>query len=324
MDFSSTTYPLFRHLNSWLSPGGNAGSLSILIYHRVLPKPDPLFPDEVDALRFDAQLNLLKNVFHLLPLPEAVDRLKNHTLPPRAACLTFDDGYADNASIALPLLKKHGACATFFVASGYLNGGCMFNDRAIELVRHHPAESIDLRFLELGSLPLTTLAERQTALQALLQRLKYEAPEVRCDHLLHLETQLGFTPPSDLMMNDAQVLSLHQAGMSIGGHTVNHPILTSLPPAVARREIEQNRTYLTQLLGEPPALFAYPNGKFGQDYRQEHADMVREMGYSAALSTEPGIARRESDLFHLPRFTPWDRSLLRFSLRLSQNVWTHS
>jgi peptidoglycan/xylan/chitin deacetylase (PgdA/CDA1 family) len=100
--------------------------------------------------------------------------------------------------------------------------------------------------------------------------------------------------------------------------------LTSLSPTVARREIEQNRTYLTRLLGEPPALFAYPNGKFGQDYRQEHADMVREMGYSAALSTEPGIARRESDPFHLPRFTHWDRSLLRFSLRLSQNVWTHS
>ena len=324
MVLAPALYPLFRHLNSRLSPGGSAGALSILIYHRVLPEPDPLFPDEVDAPRFDAQLNLLKQVFHLLPLPEAVDRLKNHTLPPRAACLTFDDGYADNASIALPLLQKHGVCATFFVASGYLNGGCMFNDRAIALIRQHPAEPIDLRFLELGSLPLATLAERRAALQTLLQRLKYEAPEVRCDHLHHLETRLGFTPPADLMMNDAQVLSLHQAGMSIGGHTVNHPILASLPPAVARCEIEQNRTYLTRLLGSPPTLFAYPNGKFGQDYRQEHADMVRETGYAAALSTEPGIARRESDLFHLPRFTPWDRSLLRFSLRLSRNLWTHS
>ncbi|XXG30127.1 MAG: hypothetical protein WJ306_08710 [Ferrovum myxofaciens] len=78
---ASTTYPLFRCLNSWLSPGGSTGSLSILIYHRVLPKPDPLFPDEVDAQRFDAQLNLLKNVFHILPLPEAVERLKTMSCP---------------------------------------------------------------------------------------------------------------------------------------------------------------------------------------------------------------------------------------------------
>jgi hypothetical protein len=146
--------------------------LSILIFHRVLPAPDPLFPDEVDARRFDQLLALLKTCFNIVPLSEGVRGLKSGKLPPRAACITFDDGYADNAEIALPLLQKHGVKATFFVATGFLDGGRMFNDSVIETVRRAP-DALDLRPLGLGELDLSTVEQRRAAIPQLLGALKY-------------------------------------------------------------------------------------------------------------------------------------------------------
>ena len=75
-----------------LSPAGIRGRLSILIYHRVHQRPDPLFPEGIDAHRFDTQMSWLSSLFNILPLAEAAERLKKGALPQRAAAVTFDDG----------------------------------------------------------------------------------------------------------------------------------------------------------------------------------------------------------------------------------------
>ncbi|MFO0121490.1 MAG: polysaccharide deacetylase family protein, partial [Inhella sp.] len=110
----------------WGSPGGARGRLTVLIFHRVLTQPDPLFPGEMDAARFDAVCGWLASWATVLPLHTAVRQVRDGVLPARALAITFDDGYADNASVALPLLQKHGLCATFFVSTGYLDGGRMW------------------------------------------------------------------------------------------------------------------------------------------------------------------------------------------------------
>jgi hypothetical protein len=66
--------------------------------------------------------------------------------------------------------------------------------------------------------------------------------------------------------------------------------------------------------------FAYPNGKAGDDYSEEHVALVRDIGFHYGLSTNPGAARKGSDLLQLPRFTPWDRTSLRFGARLLANL----
>lgn len=109
--------------------------MSIAIFHRVLEAPDPLFAEEMHRARFDEVCAWLSAWFNVLPLDEAVKRLKQGALPDRALAITFDDGYADNHDIALPVLKAHGLCATFFVATDFLDGGRMWNDTVIESVR---------------------------------------------------------------------------------------------------------------------------------------------------------------------------------------------
>jgi len=310
--------PLERRLLDWLSPGGAHG-LSILIYHRVLPQPDPLFPGEVDRVEFDKQLALLKSRFTVLPLLDAVRLARAGRLPPRAACITFDDGYADNAEVALPLLQQHGLHATFFIATGFLNGGRMWNDSVIETVRLAPSGVLDARHLGLGSHPVNTLDERRAAIGALIGQLKYLPIAERQEQVDKLAVLAGGPLPTRLMMNDEQVRQLHRAGMGIGGHTVNHPILARLPAEEARAEIAAGKAALEQMIGAQVPLFAYPNGKPGTDYQAEHVAMVRELGFEAAVSTAWG-ASHAPDFFQLPRFTPWDRSPRRFTLRLARNL----
>lgn len=111
-----------------------------------------------------------------------------------------------------------------------------------------------------------------------------------------------------------------QSGMEIGAHTVTHPILTRTSADAARNEIIECGRRLSDILRVPVRLFAYPNGKPGVDYASEHVRMVRDAGYAAAVSTSWGGATARSDIFQLPRFTPWDRAPDRFALRLVRNV----
>lgn len=309
-----------RWLTSKLSPAGPHARLSILIYHRVLPVPDPLFPGEVDAAWFDAQMALVKDSFNVLPLGEAAQRLTSGNLPPRAACITFDDGYADNAEIALPILERYGLPATFFVATDFLDGGRMWNDTLIEALRLAPAGSLDLRSIGLGDYPLRSWDERRSAIAAIIGALKYLPQTARAEQVQHVADIAGAALPTNLMMRSDQVRTLRARGMEIGGHTAGHPILARLDSAAARDEMARGKEVLEGILGERIKLFAYPNGKPHQDYAHEHVDMVRDLGFEAAVSTAWGVATRTSDVFQLPRFTPWDRAPAKFSLRLLQNL----
>lgn len=318
---------LIKPALSLLSPAAAEARLSILIFHRVLPEQDPIFPGEAYARWFDQMLGWLKQWCNVLPLDEAVQRLAAGTLPARAAAITFDDGYADNHDVALPLLQRHGLTATFFIATGFLDGGRMWNDTVIEAVRHCQARVLDLQGLTAGKggaldrYALATPGERQQAIGAIIGKIKYLPPLERKALTEEIALQAGVQPANDLMMNSAEVRALRKAGMQIGAHTVSHPILAGLSASAARQEIADSRQALEDILGERVGLFAYPNGKPGADYSPESVTIARELGFDAAVSTAPGAAIQGCDPFQLPRFTPWDRGRHRFGLRLAQNLW---
>jgi len=294
--------PLFQ----LASPAGARARLSVLIFHRVLPEPDPLFPDEMDARRFDELCGWLKNWFNVLPLDQAAAQLKAGTLPARAACITFDDGYADNCHVAMPILQRHSLTATFFIATGFLDGGRMWNDTIIETVRRRA--------------DLSTNADREAAITTLINQIKYlpVAERVATTEALAQKAQVQL--PTNLMMTSADVKAMRQAGMQIGAHTVSHPILARLSRAEAAKEIGDSKRYLEELLGERISLFAYPNGKPGEDYSPESVDVVRSLGFDAAVSTQWGASRCGDDVLQIKRFTPWDKTRWRFGVRLLRNL----
>lgn len=305
---------------SVMSPAGPRGRLNILIFHRVLAEPDPISPDTPDATAFESQMRWVRDWFNVLPLEQAVQRLAEGTVPARAAAITFDDGYADNEEIAAPILQRLGMTATFFISTGYLAGDIMWNDRVIEAVRGSTVSELDLRRYGLASYDLSTLPARRASIDALLGEIKRLEPERRRALADTIVAKSRSPRPPALMMRPHQLRSLRRMGMTIGAHTVSHPILTRLPLEQARDEIVGSKQALEQMLDETVTLFAYPNGVPDHDYAAEHAALVRECGFSCAVSTSWGAASMQSDRYQLPRFTPWDRSRLRYGARLLANL----
>ncbi len=315
---------MIRTALQWGSPGGARGRLTVLIFHRVLPAPDPLFQGEMHAARFDALCGWLAGWTRVLPLHDAVRRLREGCLPSRALAITFDDGYADNASVAMPLLRKHGLCATFFVSTGYLDGGRMWNDTVTHAVRHTQRATVEGAELGLPGVPRLSFDgwdARRAAAGQLLRATKYLGDAAREAAVRAVAERLGVSAfPDDLMMSSAQVRSLRDGGMQIGAHTVSHPILAQLPRPQALHEVRASRVALEGLLDQAVTVFAYPNGKPHQDYSAESVAVVREAGFETAVTTEWGSAGPDVDPWQVPRFSPWDTSRWRYGWRLVRNL----
>lgn len=297
--------------------------LPILIYHRVLANLDPLHPDEVVAEGFEAQMHFFSRHFVVLPLLEAAHLLKQGKLPTRACCITFDDGYADNLTVALPILQRYRLPATVFVASGYLGGQTMFNDAVTHVVATCAKSQLDLAELDLGRHALETIGDRRTAIDTILKRFKFRTPETRESDLARLLdiAECGPLPPGPMMSRD-QVRQLADQGVEIGGHTVMHPILTSVSDERALAEMVEGKRELEAITGRPVSVFAYPNGKPQRDYVACHVAMAKAAGFELAVTTVNGLATLKSDLYQLPRFMPWGGSMTKLASRMVRNAWS--
>jgi peptidoglycan/xylan/chitin deacetylase (PgdA/CDA1 family) len=307
---------LIRVAGSVLAPRRMANRLCVLSYHRILPQPDPLLDDEPTVETFRWQMRLLSRYFNVLALPDAMARLAEGRLPPRAVCVTFDDGYRSTHDLALPVLREFDLPATVFVSTAYLKSGMMWNEAIVDAVRKLPEGTLDMSVAGIGPYVVRSSTDRRNLLKELNARAKYLPPQERqalTERLAEIARSHG---ADDLMLTADMIRTMAAQRFEIGAHTVSHPILTSLSDADAYHEIVQCKHDLEAVTGTPVRYFAYPNGKVGKDFDERHKEMVRAAGFAAAFSTEVGAAVRGDDLFQLPRGRPWDGNPFMFGLRL--------
>jgi peptidoglycan/xylan/chitin deacetylase (PgdA/CDA1 family) len=282
-----------------MSGGRKDRRMLILTYHRVRDCPDPVWPWDPDRQEFISQMRVIKEYFNPLTISEAMELIDKEELPERAVCLTFDDGYADNYEIAFPILSDLKITATFFIATGYLNGGEMWNDRVLEVVRQIEPGTYD--FGQLGEIRVLENSEKSEIASQLLNQMKY-MPSAERDQLSRkLAQEFGIRNNDQVMMSDRMVSEMHRNGLEIGSHTVSHPILAQLSLAEAKKEIHDSKVYLESLLDTRIRSFAYPNGKSGTDLTERDIDIVRESGYQVSVTTDWGPAIPSSNRFALPR-----------------------
>ncbi len=162
------------------------------------------------------------------------------------------------------------------------------------------------------------------AIGSVVAGLKYRPPEQRSAAADYVARVASCRLPDDLMMRSEDLRAMRRAGMVIGAHTVTHPILAKVDADVARQEVLDSKLYLEGLLQERVGFFAYPNGKPAVDFRVEDVQAVRALGFDAAVTTGWGAADAGSDRMQLPRFTPWDRTRLRFGARMLGNMFSHA
>ena len=294
--------------------------LSILIYHQVLSEPDPMRATEPTTDIFRWQMKLINRYFVPISLSEAVVRLANDTLPANAICVTFDDGYLDNLENAAPILKEFDIPATVYVATAFSHGKNMFNDRVIDLIGNQNHQKFHLEIIGLGEVKVTDVASRNLLVKKIISKVKYQPYKQRqavIDELYRLNN--ADESPGKMMIPE-QIKALSDLGIEIGAHTVDHPILKVLPEQEQFKQLVNSKQTLEKWLNKSVSNFAYPNGRLHEDYSEKTVELVKSAGFNSAVSTHHGISDKETDIYQLKRFTPWDKTPLRFHIRLLLNA----
>ena len=295
-----------------------SGSL-ILCYHRVGEGHDDPFRLSVTPANFAAHLDEIARY----GVPSTLDELALPSRRPRVM-VTFDDGYADNLTNALPIAKAKGVPITVFVTSGVLGQQEGFWwDRLGTLMRARPSAIREICLpttdgsvrIELGS--STAVADLQSVRHHLLP-----LPVTEIHRVLNAVSEQWGTdaspPPDARPLTPPELVQLAASEVvTIGAHTVDHVRLRGLPAQQQWETISSSQEELKRLSGQAIRHFAYPYG--GPDSFDDHSvQAVRSIGFGTACTTIPGNARSTSDSHRLPRRMVMDWSRLRFKLSLER------
>jgi peptidoglycan/xylan/chitin deacetylase (PgdA/CDA1 family) len=246
----------------------------VLVYHRVAETQDDPYGQAVRPETFARHLELLAREHPIRPLRDLVERRYEDG----TVAITFDDGYADNLSEALPLMAKMPAkmpVTVFVTVDPVLEGGRFWWDE---------------------------IAGMEPILRGKLHaRLKGLPGRERRGRLATLACKDNSDRGRPLTLDELRDLA-SRPGVEIGAHTFSHPSLALLPAVEQERELAGARARLEELLGRPVTLLAYPFGKPG-DVSEETEDLARRAGYRAAFTTVPRRLVPSSPLFALPRLT---------------------
>lgn len=244
--------------------------LTVLTYHR-FPNPggDEPFDDEVIDVTpevFDRQLRCLCKHFTLIGSDELCAFGAGRPLPPNAVAITFDDGYLDNFQRALPILKRYGARATFFLSTAYLSERRLYWwDRVAYLLKR---STLPYVVLDYPHRLVLDLHDRKRATERVLRLIKTHQPLDVELFLEQLARSAGVTWSQKLEQSFAErllmtwdhVRELRQAGMDVQSHTRTHRVLQTLSREELRDELVGSRADLQRELGEAPRAIAYPVG----------------------------------------------------------------
>ena len=307
-------------LFSLLSRQGHNAKLTVLLFHKVPLAADPLTPTEPTFSQFEHILDFLQDNATVLPLADAASALASGKLPRRAVALTFDDGYDEWLTVVSPALRARNMHATFFVTTEQLDGPALWHERIIAAVRALPDAGVRLPYGFANYDDLRQTSSRIRLISDLQERLKYAPLPERLGAIEMIEAQARSPLVWPRPFNRDSVRALHSQGFEIGGHTISHPILNECSDVQATDEIAGCKDELEAIIGGKVRAFAYPNGRPMKDYDGRHVAMVKSCGYTVAVATSGGAARQDSDIYQLPRFTPWGATNERMALQLARNL----
>ena len=289
--------------------------LTVLCGHCVhVPEINGDLPSDmrVSRAKLEEMLGWFAKRYRMCTLSEGLDALEEGAGPSLVA-LTMDDGYRDNAEVLPEILKATGARATVFLESRALAERRLnWSHKFFSLVDRLGAETVGKRLLERAE-----DAEFRSNLEAALARterldyhvkrvLKYDVePAVRDPLVDAIFVEDGGDERAlceQLYMDwdGARALLSHE--IELGGHTVRHPVLSTLGPEAQREEIGGGRQGLEEGAGASLRAFAYPFGR-RWDFDEHSVEAVRAAGFESAVTTHAGTIDAKSDRMRLARLT---------------------
>jgi peptidoglycan/xylan/chitin deacetylase (PgdA/CDA1 family) len=291
--------------------------LTILTWHRIAEDLGAGFDRGVVAaspLQFDRQLAILKENFSVIDTADLVKyREEGRALPPNPALLTFDDGYRDNLTLALPILKKHGVKAVFFVPTGFMGEGKLFSwERIGALITRCRRPAIQIRYPEPSQFSLGDEPARRCATRWLIHvsRTRAGVDEERFLTELAVACEVPWDSTIERGLADELILdwngvrALVEAGMEVQSHGHSHALFPFISPAQVLYEASQSRQVLEARTGQSQVAIAYPAGA-GLAPGQASHNAVAKAGYKLGfcLGSQSCRLGQISDWLGLMRLT---------------------
>jgi peptidoglycan/xylan/chitin deacetylase (PgdA/CDA1 family) len=283
-----------------LAGGVFRGRGAILTFHRIRPAENRRFAPnaqlEITPEFLDRVLSVLHdNGFEIVSLDEAAARLIGEEADPSGApfaALTFDDGFRDVVVHGLPVLERHEAPFTCYVAPAYADRTArLWWVELEEAIRRLDLIEIDFDGARL-SLPALSDDEKCAAFARLYRLWRRGGNERLLGQVALLREYAGINPRDlvdELCLDWTELLAVAAHPLAtIGSHTLHHPRLALLPEADALAEMAQGRDRLELELGRPCRHFAYPYGDAGSAGPREF-DYARRLGFATAVTTRPGM-----------------------------------
>ena len=255
------------------------GRALALVYHRVRPQPVRKFEVVpcVPVEQFRRHVETLLAMGDIVTVDELI--IDRRARRPRFA-LTFDDDYATHFRYVLPVLRRLGVPATFFLSGRVLHGLGPYWWEVLEAWMRldgptQVAKALDVPRVEPQAIALA--CEEDPARQ---HRLEADGVDT-----------------GDQLSRD-EIAALAADGMTIGFHTVTHPVLPRLAPQDRHRALTDGRELLQGLTGQRLATLAYPHGRADAVTAAE----ARAVGYESAWTGAGRAVARRSDRWRLGRW----------------------
>lgn len=277
----------------------NSESLTVLNYHRI-NDPDhagfDTFKPNVSATpaEFARQMAYIKKNYNVVTCRDLESYLRGESpLPPRAAMVTFDDGYDDNFSRAFPVLVEQNVPAIIFLSTGFM-------EKSIPFYWDYVAYCFNKTNKTRAILPLLgdCVWNNEASKSRVMMRWIEEVKKIPESEKIELTKQIGdvleVIPASDafknLYLSWDRIREMDESGLiEFGSHTVTHPILTRISPAEAQYEVEESRKRIEMEIKKPVMSLAYPNGGMA-DFSPEVIDAAKKAGIQIAFTLIPGAS----------------------------------
>jgi peptidoglycan/xylan/chitin deacetylase (PgdA/CDA1 family) len=304
--------------------------ITIVMYHYVRELEHSRFP-EIKGLsteQFREQITYIDKYYHVMSGDDLLDALRSEAaLPPRAALLTFDDGYADHFTQVFPILDQVGISGCFFPPAQ-----CVLENQVLDVNKiHFILASVPNKQVLIDSI-FSMLTEYQTKYclkdksyywNKLAKSGRYDPAEIIfIKHLLQRELpqelrdlmintlfekyvtadEVSFA--KELYMSLDQLRCLHQQGMYVGSHGYHHCWLDCLERAEQEQEVDRSLAFLTQVAGHSDDwMMCYPYGA----YNDSLLSVLHSRGCKIGLTTRVGLANLDHHSpLELPRINTND------------------
>ena len=212
--------------------------------------------------------------------------------------LTFDDGHETFSRVAMPVLIEAGIPVTLFVSPVTIREGQNYWFQELGVLEQRLGEDAVRRTIcEIFGCPLEQIESFSIALLALC--MKRDDVQRVIDRL---KQRSGLTVDQRFNMTVDELNMVARSPLvTLGAHTMRHPVLANETDAYARSEIEQSIDELTDMIGRRVTMFAYPNGTEGLDFTAREQHVLQDAGIRVAMTTDPGDCSPRTNPLAVPR-----------------------